>query len=177
MRLEVHGAEGVAANLRGIDPKMIMMLRRRIDVASELLRERIIAGLVTGAWGIKSRRGTAGLAGTVHQIPAEVTEKGVEGGVRGAGAPAEYGAFFQTGGRGPYQIVGKPVLAWPAYGKFQKNTKQGKFAFTVEMLFAKRVTHPTIKRAPWMTGPFEAMMPEIMEILTPTDQQKELFES
>ncbi len=175
--VSVTGLDQFKARLDGTVQKLTIVLSRRINQASLELQSAIVEGLATGKYGIQSRHGAAGLAGSVTVIPAQATsDSSVSGGVQGAGGVAIYGVYHEMGGRGPYEILPKTAeaLAWQAYGTFPTRARQKKFSFTADMIFAKRVMHPTIKQRRWFGAAVDDMTPRIREIVADS-LQMELF--
>jgi hypothetical protein len=187
IEIKIEGASDVSESLRGLSTNALILLKHRISVASSTLREAIVSGLADGTYGIRSRRGMAGLAGSVQELdPAETDDGVVEGGVVGGGPAQPHGDMFEVGGKGPYEIVAKPgsVLAWPGKGKFIPRMPHGlkhrltpehrivkrASAFTAGMIFARRVKHPAMKQARWFTGPADDLVEQIQDILDPTDE-------
>jgi hypothetical protein len=187
IEIKIEGASDVSESLRGLSTNALILLKHRISVASSTLREAIVDGLADGTYGIRSRRGTAGLAGSVQELdPAETDDGVVEGGVVGGGPAQPHGDMFEAGGKGAYEIVAKPghVLAWEGKGKFiprlphglkHRSTPEHRIAkrasaSTAGMIFARRVHHPALKQARWFTGPADDLVEQIQDILNPTDE-------
>jgi hypothetical protein len=187
IEIQIDGASDVSESLQGLSTNALILLKHRVSVASSTLREAIISALTGGTYGIRSRRGMAGLAGSVQEL--DVTDDGedtVTGGVVGGGPAQPHGDMFEVGGKGPYEIVAKPgsVLAWPGKGKFIPRMPHGlkhrltpehrivkrASAFTAGMIFARRVKHPATKQARWFTGPADDLVEQIQDILDPTDE-------
>lgn len=174
MQVTIKGAERVQARLDSGLGKMAIVLQRRINTASAELQGAIVRGLAAGTYGIFSRHGMSGLAGSVRVNPAESDGNVVRGGVQGAGGAAFYGVYHEEGGEGPYTIVpvNKKALAWLAYGTPAKLArKQRSFGFTKDEIVVARVTHPTIKRRRWMGGAVDDMRSRIREIVGGSAQE------
>jgi len=181
VNIEITGVQRVINKLSALASKNQAMLVRRVNKAANALRVRIVGDLVQGVWRLKSRHGTAGLAGTVY-----VNESGggavgdrIQAVVHGAGGAAPYGIFWERGIKS-HVIVPKTAraLAWPAYGQWQKSAMlQRRFAFTADMIFAKRVVWPAQRPRPWFSGPYRDMLPELEAILQPDTSQMDLFSS
>jgi hypothetical protein len=168
MQVTVRNAEAVKARLeRGID-KALIVLKRRVDTASAELQGRIVAGLAAGTYGIHSRHGMSGLAGSVQVTPAGIEGTTVRGGVHGAGGTAWYGTVHERGGLSSYDIspVDRRALAWLAFGTPAKAAKhQRAFGFTKDMIVVAHVTHPPLRQRRWMGGPVDELRARIMDIV------------
>jgi hypothetical protein len=187
MRASLVGAERMQRRLDSGIAKTLIVLKRRIDRASVELQAAIVRGLAAGTYGIFSRHGMSGLAGSVRVVPAEVEGERVKGGVEGGGGTTSYGNVFESGGEGSYEIrpVNAKALVWLAYGTPAKGSKprtmgasgerfmrkQKSFGFTKDMIFRARVTHPPAKRRRWMGGAVADMKSRILEIVYGSAQE------
>lgn len=135
--------EAVEAKLVEIEGAVITEL----DVQDTLTVSWIVENELHGQV-LKQRSGK--LAGSIRMIPAVKSGTSIVGQVEGAGSSAWYGALFENGGTGPFEI--RPVRA-----------KALRFVTDAgEVVFAKAVHHPGIPSRPFMAPAQEARTPEIV---------------
>jgi hypothetical protein len=177
MKITVQGLDKVQAKIAKMSDKAVMALEKKINKASLLLQQKIVAGLAAGTYGIQSRHGTAGLAGSVQVTPASVSSSGVDGGITAASGPSWYGIVHEMGGSREYTIVPQSAkaLAWQAYGATKASLSQKSMSFTSDMVFAKVVHHPPLPQRRWVGQPVDEARGEISAIFHEPMQQ-ELFE-
>ena len=176
LRVTVQNLENVKAKIAKMSNKALMALTKKINKASLLLQSKIIAGLAAGTYGIQSRHGTSGLAGSVQVTPASVSGTGIDGGITAATGPQWYGIVHELGGSREYiiQPVNAKALAWQAFGNAKASLKQKSMSFTGDMVFAKVVHHPPLPQRRWVGQPVDEARGEISGIFQ-EPMQKELF--
>jgi hypothetical protein len=146
----VTGLEEAEARMAARAARLTAALYKKIFSLCIQVQSKIQGNLASGI-GLKSRHGTAGLAGSVRVI--EPTQEGtrITGSVQGAGGPFWYGAMWEKTGHGVIVPVNKKVLSWMADGK---------------RVFAMRVSAQAPR--PWMVPPFREMKPYIAEQIKQT---------
>jgi hypothetical protein len=195
-QVKLDGVTQVRKHIRGLYRANQKELLGRLNAAANALRQRVVQGLITGTY-LKSRHGTAGLAGSVYAVKAALVGDAIEASVHGGGGAVPYGVFWE-GGIKAHDIV--PVrakaLAWPAFGAagtgyrgtptidlgvfghvHGRAIKQRMFKFTADYLFAKRVHIPAQAPRPWFSGTYRSMLGELEEMIRPNRSQMDLFTS
>jgi len=147
----------ITAKVTGFSEAQTALLERRALLIGALYRKVFslliqvqskIQGNLAQGIGLKSRHGTAGLAGSVRVIPPAVEGAIIKGSVEGGGGPFWYGGMWEFTGHKEIVPVTKKSLSWLADGK---------------RVFAMRVSAQAPR--PWMIPPFEEMKPYIAEQL------------
>jgi hypothetical protein len=174
MEVKLQNIEQVKERLTQAYQKALVLMTEKVNRASLLLQSKIVQGLANGTYGIHSRRGAAGLAGSVRVTPAETQGDSVRGSVAGAGGTSWYGKVHEFGGTRSYTIapVNAKALAWKPFGQSGAVGKQSAFAFTRDVLFARKVIHPPLPQRRWMGEPVSEAKPEVIRILNEIKSEK-----
>jgi len=147
---KVTGFSEAQASLLERQAMLMDALYRKVFSLLVQVQSKIQGNLAQGI-GLKSRHGTAGLAGSVRVIPPGVEGTIIKGSVQGAGGPTWYGGMWEFTGHKEIVPVTKKVLSWIADGN---------------RVFAMRVSAQGPR--PWMIPPFEQMKSYIAEQLQET---------
>lgn len=114
--VKVEGAAELEANLVARQQRVVIALRNKILNLELRLQSKIQGNLAQGI-GLKSRHGTAGLAGSVRAEEPVIVGQDVTGEVKGAGGPTWYGRMWEFQGHKEIFPVNKKALSWLANGK------------------------------------------------------------
>lgn len=174
MQTQLQNVEEVKQRLSEAYNHALVLMQQKVNQASLLLQQKIVQGLASGTYGITSRRGAAGLAGSVRVSPAEVSGDLVSGSVQGAGGTSWYGKVHEFGGTRSYTIepVNGKALAWKPFGQSGPVGKQAAFSFTRDVIFAKKITHPPLPQRRWMGRPVDEAKTEVIQILNEIKSEK-----
>lgn len=140
---KVEGLSGAQVALAARADRVMQALSRKILLLSEQFKAKVQGNLSAGI-GLKSRHGTAGLAGSVRVIPPELEGTAIVGGVEAGGGPFWYGRMWEYTGHKEIVPVTKKVLRFFVDGK---------------AVFAMRVAAQGPR--PWITPPFIEFKPTI----------------
>lgn len=144
--VEVVGEDKAQAGLNRRVDLFLFALRRKILNLELRLQSKIQGNLAAGI-GLKSRHGTAGLAGSVRVTEPVIMGTRIEGSVTGAGGPTWYGGMWEREGHGEiFPIPPKKALHFMLEGK---------------EVFFRRVSAQGPR--PWMKPPFQEFKPTIIE--------------
>ncbi|SRR6266481_1846077 len=167
MQIQIQHVEEVKERLSGAYKKALVLMQEKVNRASLFLQSKIVQGLAAGTYGIKSRRGSAGLAGSVRVTPSEIQGDLVEGFVTGAGGTSWYGKVHEFGGTRSYTIepTSAKALAWKPFGSSGSVGKQSAFAFTRDVIFARKVIHPPLPQRRWMGEPVSEGKADVVKII------------
>lgn len=148
--VDVRGVEETTASLEARFERMTLALRAKILSLELQLQSKIQGNLAEGI-GLKSRHGTAGLAGSVRAIEPTIDGTDITGTVEGAGGTSWYGAMWEFTGHKEIVPVNKKVLHFFVDGKG---------------VFTTRVSAQGPR--PWFLPVFNDMKSEIIASLTET---------
>jgi hypothetical protein len=144
------GLEHAEQEMAAKTARITSALYKKIFSLCIQVQSKVQGNLAQGI-GLKSRHGTAGLAGSVRANEPTIEGTVVTGTVEGGGGPFWYGAMWERTGHGEIVPVTKKVLSWLADGK---------------RVFAMRVSAQGPR--PWMVPPFNEMQPYIREQIDET---------
>ncbi len=148
--IEISFANTDQLVIRAIESKAEIVGARVASKMNELDAETVAYIVSAELHGQILKQRTGKLAGSVRAIPPRQEGTSIISQVEAAGGPAWYGALFEKGGTGPFDIV--PVAA-----------KALKFIGSDgNVVFAKRVHHPGIPSKPFMAPALEARTPAIL---------------
>lgn len=136
--------ELVKARFTGLQQKIAEGVYKGIFKALIQLQGKIVSSLAAGEFGLKSRHGMSGLAGSVQVIPPQLEGDKVVGKVSAAGGPSWYGKMWELEGHGEIVPVTKKALAFIADDK---------------QVFVRRVSAQSPR--PWVRPAFEEIQEQL----------------
>ena len=182
--------EQVRKALEAKAPKIMQDLTARLDYWMHRLQAKIQQEYLSGQ-ALAQRSGV--LKSSIRVIPPTQEGSVLTASVQGAGGPAFYGAFFEEGGKGPYDIYPKNKQALAFFpggaagtaalksgrmvGKSQiwnmmhssKSSTRGNALFAqAGGVVVKSVHHPAIPKRPFMKPAAEAIRGPMVEDLQAT---------
>ena len=140
---KLEGFDEAKASIAARAARLTDALYKKIFSLCVQVQSKVQGNLAAGI-GLKSRHGTAGLAGSVRVIEPTVAGTIITGSVQGGGGPFWYGGMWEFKGHGEIVPINKKALSWLADGK---------------RVFAMRVAAQAPR--PWMIPPYREMKPYI----------------
>jgi hypothetical protein len=143
VNVQFEGLDEAKKFFNDINTKIKANLRYRMNAEMQKLRNYIVSeklgGQILG-------RGTGALIESIKVVPAKISGNVITGTIEQDTSIAPHGAYFEFGGKGPYQII--PVSRRALAFTIQATSQAGGIGDTI---FAKKVNHPGIAKRPFLT--------------------------